>query len=362
MNSLDPIKASRKTPTSVSQPARAQTIFRGIIMFLKRLRALFLSVLMSVPLLATAGPFSSIFVFGDSLSDTGNLLNTGTIPPFPLGPTSAYFNNRFSTGPLWIEYLANGLGLVGQANTFTTGGNNFAFAGANTGPFPPVDPLAIPSLQTQAIGIFGQGGTLAAVDPGALYVVVAGGNDMRDARNVPGADAASLGAAAANAYNNIGTTIGYLASLGAKNFLVSNLPDLGMTPEAALLGLQGKSTLASNIFNGFLPGFVGFEQSQGLNMFVLDIASVTTGILANPSAYGITNTTSPCIGFYLSDVLGGAPCNQSAYADVLHPTAIVHAALGREALHIFGIPEPETLALFGVAFIALVVTRRRKSV
>jgi outer membrane lipase/esterase len=341
-------------------------------MIFKRLRTLFFSIVLAMPLWASAGPFTGIYVFGDSLSDTGNTLNSGATPPFPLGPTNAYYNGRFSTGPLWVEHLANGLGLAGQANAFSNNplnpnqsnpdapGNNFAFAGSNTDLG--VNALGIPGVLTQAVGIFGLGGTRTAAqtDPNALYVIVAGGNDMRDARSVPGANAGTLAAAAANAFNNLAATIGYLASLGAKNFLVSNLPDLGTTPEAALLGAQSFSSLASGIFNAGLPSLVGFGQSQGLNMFSLDMASVTNAILADPASYGITNTSSPCIGFNLSNVLGGAACNQSAFSDVLHPTAIVHAAIGREALHVFGIPEPETLALFGMAFIALVATRRKQ--
>ncbi|KAJ2667887.1 hypothetical protein GGH99_006550, partial [Coemansia sp. RSA 1285] len=44
----------------------------------------------------------SLYIFGDSLSDTGRLhtMTFGLVPPEP------YWEGRFSNGPLWIEYLA----------------------------------------------------------------------------------------------------------------------------------------------------------------------------------------------------------------------------------------------------------------
>ncbi|MDY6992457.1 MAG: SGNH/GDSL hydrolase family protein, partial [Pseudomonadota bacterium] len=43
---------------------------------------------------------SPIYVFGDSLSDKGNLFELTGLPPDP-----PYFNGRFSNGLLWSEYL-----------------------------------------------------------------------------------------------------------------------------------------------------------------------------------------------------------------------------------------------------------------
>ena len=73
------------------------------------------------PLKVSAQNYDEIYVFGDSFSDTGNVFNAtkGAIPPSP-----AYFNGRFSNGPVWVEYLAPQLGLTFDPST------NFAFGGA----------------------------------------------------------------------------------------------------------------------------------------------------------------------------------------------------------------------------------------
>src|SRR5262245_37490212 len=60
-----------------------------------------------VPVLAVAVPFREVVVFGDSLSDTGNVF-TVTEPvlaeAIPVSPP--YFQGRFSNGPVWVERLA----------------------------------------------------------------------------------------------------------------------------------------------------------------------------------------------------------------------------------------------------------------
>ena len=73
---------------------------------------------------AQTGSFSSLFVFGDSLSDSGNAFvpTGGAIPASP-----PYLNGRFSNGPIWVEHLAPALGF-----TFN-GATDFAIGGAETG-------------------------------------------------------------------------------------------------------------------------------------------------------------------------------------------------------------------------------------
>jgi outer membrane lipase/esterase len=91
-------------------------------------------------------------------------------------------------------------------------------------------------------------------------------------------------------------------------------------------------------------------------MNLLDIHGLTSAIQGNPAAYGITDISNPCFGFVFST---GTSCAQSAFSDILHPSALVHALIGREALLVFGIPEPGTVALFALALLAMVAARRK---
>src|SRR5512136_343092 len=84
-----------------------------------------LAVLICGKLSATP-TFSGMWIFGDSLSDVGNLyLATGGTQP----PASNYWQGRSSNGPVWVEYLAPKL-LLPAPTTALTGGNDFAFRGA----------------------------------------------------------------------------------------------------------------------------------------------------------------------------------------------------------------------------------------
>jgi outer membrane lipase/esterase len=311
-------------------------------MTFKYLRALLLPLVLSLPLGAQAGPYSSMFVFGDSLSDTGNLVLS------PGGPTlpPPYYNGRISDGPVWVEGLATGLGLSGTANSFLIGGNNYAFAGARTGLG-----MSPPDVLAQATLLWG-----GIADPNALYVVVGGGNDMRDARGTSG-DEGSRQAAAQVAIDNLKATVTYLEGKGVKNILVANLPDLGFTPEAVMMGLQANSSDASARFNSLFSSFIAHGDDLGLNMNFLDMAGIATDVRLNPSLYGITNTTLPCAGFFGS---AGTSCAESAFSDALHPSALMHSIFARSALVVLGVPEPGSLALFGLAVLALVAVRRRQ--
>src|SRR5690606_33362232 len=76
---------------------------------------------------AYAGPFSGLVVFGDSLSDMGNIAQASV----DIFPGRYYYNGRFSNGPVWVESLSVGLGL-GELQRSTAGGGDFAYGGAKT--------------------------------------------------------------------------------------------------------------------------------------------------------------------------------------------------------------------------------------
>jgi phospholipase/lecithinase/hemolysin len=302
---------------------------------------------------AMAGPYSSLVIFGDSLSDTGNLfLATGGTQP-PAG--QPYYNGRFSDGPVWVETLAAQLGLAANAAPSLAGGNNYAFAGARlgTGNNPP-------GLLAQEAGLWAP--THPVADPNALYVVVGGGNDMRDARSAyqtnSAADVAGRQAAAAAAAQELFNDVAFLASRGARHVLISNLPDLGATPEAALLGLVAASSDVTQLFNALVGGLEASLEGlfTGLDVDMLDMAGLSANVRANGAAFGITNVTAPCAGFAFSQ---GAACSASLFSDALHPSAVAHALIG-QAAYLLVVPLPGSLWLAGIALLALRLTPRSR--
>lgn len=318
--------------------------------------------------IAQAGPFPAMYVFGDSTVDTGNVLiaSGGVIPASP-----PYFAGRFSNGPLWIDWLAAGLGLTADVQPALGGGRNFAFATARI-----ATPSAVPSVQSQIADLFFP--SLSALpDPNALYVISAGSNDMRDARDAfPGitaADDAGRAAAAQAAISNLNTFIGVLSLFGAKHFLVPNLVDLGATPEVLGLGLEAASSDAAKKFNDLLASLETLLDASGLDVTILDLASlastVTNDALFNAGGFfGITNVTTPC-GDFTGSV--GISCDVSLYSDNLHPSAIAGFYAGAAALQALGavgseppaeVPAPETALLMLAALAILIAGNRGRSV
>ncbi len=319
--------------------------------------ALFRKLLLTAALAVSsvsASAYSGITIFGDSLSDTGNVFAaTGfSFPPPP------YFAGRFSNGPVWVETLASGMGFGAQSTASFLGGNNYAFGGARMNGTSPV-----PGLLQQMGGLWAP--THPAADPNALYVVVGGGNDMRDARaafaTASAADQAGRQGAAQAAVDNLIAGLGFLASRGAKEVLISNLPDLGGTPEAVGLGLQYASSDATQRFNALMGTVLAAGASFGLNMHFLDMADVLADVLDDAqnnggAQYGITNVFTPCGAFQGSI---GISCDVSAFSDALHPTARAHQLLGQAALR--AIPEPQTLALMVLCLGMLALRARRQA-
>ncbi|MGH6636712.1 MAG: SGNH/GDSL hydrolase family protein, partial [Gammaproteobacteria bacterium] len=89
------------------------------------------------PIGSTAEP-SEIIVFGDSLSDTGNL---ASLPGFEFLKDPP-FDRGFSNGPRAVEVLANNLGLHVNPSLHLVGppvGTSFAVSGARAGGTSPID-------------------------------------------------------------------------------------------------------------------------------------------------------------------------------------------------------------------------------
>jgi outer membrane lipase/esterase len=301
---------------------------------------------------AGAQAYSNLYIFGDSLSDTGNIfaLTGGATPAAP------YFAGRFSDGPVWAETLATSLGLPAASTASLMGGQNFAFGGART------SGGSIPSLVAQVGGFTGAAGLQ---DGGTLFVVVGGGNDMRDARSAfPTMDAAGAtgrAAAAVTAANNLKTTLNLLAADGARHVLLANLPDLGTTPEAVGLGLVAPSSDATAQFNAQLAGVISHGAGLGLTMHIVDFAGISATVRADAlfnggATYGITNVFTPC-GTFAGSI--GVPCAVSAFSDALHPSARSHELLGLAAAAV--VPEAGTTAMMagGLGLLAWVTRRRR---
>jgi len=297
--------------------------------------ALLASMVSALPLLAATGAhaqssqsqsawtasYSRLVVFGDSLSDNGNLYTaTGT-------PTSPPYNKRYTNDQVWAEYLTGGLQGWYTATSYTSGSIDLAWGGARS------DSAAnsngpIPGTPTQ-IGYYqAHGGTFGANDVASLWI---GANDIFQglpaaAANPSNATTIMTGVAGAAAGNAAGQA-GALAAAGARTVIVMNLPDLGSTPQfSGSATTSAIATYSSSVFNTALDTGLKSQAAAhtGTNIIEVDINAAFHAIMNTPSAFGLSNVTQACV-LVTSCVTGGASTqNTYLFWDTVHPTATGH--------------------------------------
>ena len=327
--------------------------------------SLSLSIGLPLPAMAALQQLSSLFVFGDSLSDAGNSgLLTGGFPPFP------YSDGRFSNGPVAVEYLWNlyNPGNPGGLQPSLAGGTDYAMGGATTGVqnYNALNPN-VPGFVQPAYAQYGNALQLQqfqaanpAFDPAtSLFVVWLFPNDVFYANatnSLPGVVPGSPGGAnvITNGIANIATTIETLADAGAHHFLVPNLPDLGELPEfRGTLQAPALSVLTSAFNSGLATELTLLDQQLSAEIVQFDTEAALNGVLANPGAYGFTNTTDACTSNFGPGVGQCNPSNwdQWVFWDGVHPTTRTDQILAAEFQA--AVPEPSSLTLVALALLAL---------
>ncbi|CEV00250.1 autotransporter domain-containing esterase [Salmonella enterica] len=341
-----------------------------------------LSLALAAPLSACA--FDSLTVIGDSLSDTGN-------------------NGRWTwdsgQNKLYDEQLAERYGLA--LSPSSNGGSNYAAGGAMTAPeLNPQDNTADQVRQWLA-------NTGGKADHNGLYIHWVGGNDLAAAIARP----AMAQQIAGNSATSAAAQVGLLLDAGAGLVVVPNVPDISATPElleavitvglgaaappalkAALEALAegatpdfasrqqairkallaAAATVSSNPFiqqllvEQLLAGYEkvaeqasaltdyynqmeekGLEQHGG-NIARADINGLFKEILANPQAFGLTNTVGmacpPGVSASVcSSAMPGFNASQDyLFADHLHPGPQVHTIIAQYIQSIIAAPVQAT--------------------
>lgn len=324
---------------------------------------------------AHAALFSQFVVFGDSLSDTGNvyLATSGAEPAPPLYTIFPGGLGRFTDGPdtnpagtggaIWHEVLA---GLLGEpvATPFLAGGTNYAVGGAQVLQDVPASPQPIPSLTSQ-VGLY-LSSTGGVADPNALYIFWGGANDLYSGMETAGETPAEIAATEQMMVSALSGDIAALASVGAKDFLWLNLPQLATTPRGAadIAAAPSLGTALSDASTQFAADIANasaaLDSSLGVKIADVDIYSLYQSILANPGAYGYSNVT----GF----AQGTSAVNPDQYLfwDYdSHPTTTGHALIAQAAdaaIDSTFIPEPSTWAFAGTGLALLLWRRQRVAV
>jgi outer membrane lipase/esterase len=287
--------------------------------------------------------FGRVVVFGTSLSDPGNafvLTGQSIAPPYDtpeeldrfLIPRAPYVKGgyHFSNGTTWIEQFARGVGLAENARpafrTSSTAATNYAVGGARAR-----DNGINVNLSDQVNAFLDDFGGVAPSD--ALYVIEMGANDVRDAL-AAGTDG---GAIIAAALASIGKNVLDLSAAGAKEFLVLNVPNVGLTPAIRTLDslTPGAARLAegfTQLFNWGLDKLLrSAARLPGIEIARMDLYQKVNALVANPRAFGLSEVEAACVTLADLPPFSCRTPDRFLFWDGIHPTKAVHAIFALEA-------------------------------
>jgi outer membrane lipase/esterase len=334
---MDPMRLSLRRTEPF--PAALPGIRREFI----RVALITLLLLSFTAVLACAQDYTSVVVFGDSLSDIGNVAHLtqakyGIRVPSPAGGdyTDGRFTDGFDTIPaarndsgVWIEQLAAMLPSHPVLTDSLDGGTDYAYGFAFTRNG--TSPLTFGPSNSFSVTVDNIGRQITdylagrpRISDKTLFVVWGGANDILSASSPNDVFYAAI--------DEI-VDIQRLIAAGASQILVLNLPPLGLTPR--LNGspvTSGPADQASMLYNDVLNLGVsilrGFSPGRRLVLAQLDVYSLFTQVVAAPLRYDLANVTSSSQGQYTVDP------DTYLFWDDLHPTTRGHSILAAAAFQL----------------------------
>jgi outer membrane lipase/esterase len=314
---------------------------------------LLLTICLSLPLISTAGSYNKMIVFGDSLSDTGNLATLALVNP--KAAEFQYLNSppyakSFTNGPTAVVQLAELLKIPSltpalyffDPTTNPNPGTNFAVAGARAAGNDAIDlnaQIGAFLLRLQAQGV--------NAPSDALYILFIGGNDIRDMRDAPDLKAVYtiLGKANQNILNNLSLLI----ASGARHIMVVNSPDIGKLPETKIKAdsqhqpnLIKRASLFTEAYNQTLADTVSkIEKNTGVNLVLFDVFTTFNNIVKDSPSFLFSNAKNACfssVAFVYYPICGSSQLDTFVYFDEIHPTRRVHERVGRAMFAM--VPDP----------------------
>jgi len=333
-------RTSKSVPVSLcneSSKARKATRFRFLL-------SLGLMLTLATAL-AQAKSYTKIVVFGDSLSDTGNVAHLSEAKyPFRVPGTAAdYTDGRFTDGfdtipaaqkyfGVWIEQFAASLPTHPEVKNSLDGGTNYAYGYATTADktgeltFGDSDQY---SVEVENIGqqINDYLATNPKINDSTLFVVWGGANDLIHAGQLTPDE---VGPYLWNAATQETLNIQRLIEAGATQFIIPNLPPLGLVPRLnGSLATSGPATYAASVYNGFLATGISvlcdLYPHRNTTIYQLDVFTLFTAIVKSPASFSLGNVTDSSRGQFKVDP------DTYLFWDDLHPTTHGHSILSDAA-------------------------------
>lgn len=281
----------------------------------------------------SAAPMNKFVVFGDSLSDNGNLYEYMK-HQLPVSPP--YFKGRFSNGPVWIEILAKSYyPTTSKEHLF-----DYAFGGAGVLEGDDVDDgLFTLDHEIESYLLANQD----QADPNAMFVIWIGSNNYLA---IPDDVEQSLH----DVDLGIQHALEHLLEKGAKHFLVVNVPNLGQTPAARDFDAVEELTYLSKQHNATLEKNIHSFQTRypDVQWLYYDVNVIFDDMVIDPERYGFTNVTDTCYEEAVDKVgsqrsllkmvsrvnakqyRSGDACKGYLFFDPVHPSGPAHKLMAEQ--------------------------------
>ncbi len=282
-----------------------------------------------------ASPLKNIVIFGDSLSDNGNLYEYMK-HQLPVSPP--YYEGRFTNGPVWVERLAASYFSIAQKDKLL----DYAYGGAGVSQDPGDDEVLFTfNREIDSYLLTHQG----QAEENSLFIVWIGANNYLGMPEDTQQAIADVNAGIKNGLEK-------LVNKGAKHIMLLGLPDLGMTPAAIEMDLVDSLSALSLGHNTYLQNNLKELQDRypSVQWLYFDINNMMHEVIDNPDKYGFTNTTESC---YQTDMAPGsnqatlkmvskvqvlketsAACEGYLFFDLVHPSTKAHQIMADNARRI----------------------------
>lgn len=122
---------------------------------------------------------------------------------------------------------------------------------------------------------------------------------------------------------------------------------MGDAPVAHALGVSALATAIASSMN--LSLLTAIEEDPDVKLF--DAFALLNDVIADPSAYGLSNVTDACAQFISCDP------SQYLFWDGIHPTSAANPIISEAILSLLTeVPEPSTITLLGAALAGILYT------
>ncbi|HSP57984.1 MAG TPA: autotransporter domain-containing protein [Halomonas sp.] len=311
-----------------------------------------------------ASAFSRMIVFGDSLSDSGQLPDVESLASGEI--QSLRFTNRLAPtylapspyGEVSTQRLARALALepllpstsIVRELLDLPDGFNYAVGGYTNddilGSITLPDGSVVGGVGLTVRSRDGYLVTAGEADPEALYYLNGGGNDFLDG------DVTDAAAATASAVT-LAQGVDALVSAGATTLVVANLPDIGATPAGLQSGQRDSLSALTQVFNRTLGERLAAYDGR-VEIIRLDVGALFNEVVATPGDFGLAENiplSDVCFSVNSCDVsnfglAAGTPdASKLLFNDTVHPTTTGQEILADYAYAL--IEAPRILSLSG---------------